>query len=88
MVMVEESLTALRKNIFEAYIKKTSKSKHMYERACQSLEGGTPSSTRFFPPYPLYMTRGKGSKGLGESRQHTGFSCRKGSGPEGLANHD
>ncbi len=60
--MKEEKLAKLQERIFEAYSQKTPKSRQMYHRACNSLEGGVSASTRFFPPYPLYMTHGRGSK--------------------------
>jgi len=60
--MKEEKLTELRRRIFEAYTQKTPKSKQLYERACGSFAGGVSGHVKFFQPYPIYMTHGKGSK--------------------------
>ena len=60
--MAKGKKTELQEKVFEEYMRKTPKSKQMYDRACNSLEGGVPASTRFFSPYPLYMTHGRGSK--------------------------
>ena len=60
--MNQERLAALREKVFEAYRKKTPKSKEIHERACKSLLGGVCASSRFFPPYPFHMTHGRGSK--------------------------
>jgi len=57
-----EELSALRERIFEAYKQRTSRSRELYGRACDSLVGGVICSTRFYSPYPLYMTRGKGNR--------------------------
>jgi glutamate-1-semialdehyde 2,1-aminomutase len=61
-IVNEEKLAQLREKIYDAYSRKTPKSKRMYHRAYSSLEGGVYASTRFSPPYPLYMSHGKGSK--------------------------
>lgn len=60
--MKTEKLKELRQRIYEQYIKKTPKSKQLYERACKSLVAGAGASSRFYNPYPLYMAHGKGSR--------------------------
>lgn len=44
----------------EEYMRKTQKSLQLYERACKKLAGGAESNVRLFPPYPLYLTHGRG----------------------------
>ena len=60
--MKQDAMEQLQEQIFEEYAKKTPKSKQMYARASKSLAGGVVGSPKFFYPYPLYMTHGKGSK--------------------------
>jgi len=60
--MKEEKLAQLQKKIFDAYTRKTPKSKQMFDRARKSLEGGVYSAVQAMRPYPLYMTHGRGSK--------------------------
>jgi len=62
LVMKEEKLAELQKKVFDAYMKKTPKSKQMYDRACRTLTGGVSGNTRLMEPYPVYMTHGRGSK--------------------------
>ena len=40
----------------------TPASAHAWERACRSLPGGDTRAAAFFPPYPIAVARGKGSK--------------------------
>ena len=47
-------------NYIEEYMKKTPKSREIYERAARKLAGGTESNIRLFKPYPLYLTHGRG----------------------------
>lgn len=42
-------------------MRKTPKSRLLYERASKSLQSGVSASTRYYLPYPLYVTRGAGS---------------------------
>ena len=60
--MKEEKLAKLQEKVFDAYFKKTPMSKKIYDRACKALVGGVSGNTRLMEPYPVYMTRGKGSK--------------------------
>lgn len=60
--MAKEKLTELQEKVYAEYMRKTPKSKQMYDRACKSLEGGSYSALQSYPPYPLYMTHGRGSK--------------------------
>ena len=60
--MGEEKIEELKGKVYEAYIQRTIKSREMFERACMSLAGGVCGNLRYLQPYPLYMTRGRGSK--------------------------
>lgn len=60
--MREDKIAQLKNSIFEAYTKKTLKSKQMYERACRSLAGGLAGSGSLYQPYPIYMKYAKGSR--------------------------
>lgn len=37
-------------------------SAHMFERASQVIPGGVTANIKYFPPYPIFMKRGEGSK--------------------------
>ena len=52
----------IRQDIFTAYRKLTPASGAYYQRARQSLAGGTTGNLRFFPPYPFYETGGRGAR--------------------------
>ncbi|MFX0194658.1 MAG: aspartate aminotransferase family protein [Candidatus Hodarchaeota archaeon] len=58
----DDKMTELQGKVFGDYIRKTIRSKKIYDRARMSLTGGVSGHARLFQPYPLYMTRGKGSK--------------------------
>lgn len=60
--MKEQNILNLQKKIFKEYLKKTPKSMEIYQRACNVLPGGVSGNTRLMEPYPIYMTRGEGSK--------------------------
>jgi glutamate-1-semialdehyde 2,1-aminomutase len=47
----------------DEYIKKTSRSKELFERAMKVMPGGVCHNIRYFPPYPLYIDGQKGAKG-------------------------
>jgi glutamate-1-semialdehyde 2,1-aminomutase len=49
-------------HILDAYARLTPRSREAWERACRRLPGGVSSNVRFFPPYPLFMSRASGSK--------------------------
>ena len=46
----------------EAYRRETSRSSALYERASTRLPGGVTSSVKYFPPYPIYLTRAEGAR--------------------------
>ena len=60
--MNKEKYIELERKVNEAYAQKTPGSKQMYDRAGKAFAGGVSGSSRFFRPYPFYMTHGKGSK--------------------------
>ncbi len=43
-------------------LKKTNKSKSLFERALRVIPGGVSHNIRYFPPYPFFVERAKGSK--------------------------
>jgi len=47
----------------DEYIKKTSRSKELFERATKIMPGGVCHNIRYFPPYPFYIDGKKGAKG-------------------------
>lgn len=47
----------------DEYIKKTSRSKELFERATKVMPGGVCHNIRYFPPYPFYIDGKKGAKG-------------------------
>ena len=54
-------MTELRRAIFAAYRSKTPGSEALYGRACRTLAGGTTGNLRYYAPYPIYETGGRGS---------------------------
>lgn len=52
--------------MWEEYVRKyeslTVKSKELYKRALKVMPGGVSHNIRFFPPYPFYTIKAKGSK--------------------------
>ncbi|MCD6443979.1 aspartate aminotransferase family protein [Candidatus Bathyarchaeota archaeon] len=44
------------------YVEKTPGSKRLYERAARLIPGGISHNIRFYPPYPLYTVKAKGSR--------------------------
>ncbi|MFX1519647.1 MAG: aspartate aminotransferase family protein [Promethearchaeota archaeon] len=47
----------------DEYIKKTSRSKDLFERAMKVMPGGVCHNIRYFPPYPIFIDGNKGAKG-------------------------
>ena len=47
-------------SLIETYLARTPRSAAMFERATQSIPGGSTRTTVFNPPYPPYMVRGEG----------------------------
>jgi glutamate-1-semialdehyde 2,1-aminomutase len=45
----------------DAFLAKTSSSKQWFERAQQSIPGGVTANIKYFDPYPIFMTGGKGA---------------------------
>jgi len=60
--MNEEKYAELKEKVEKAYAEKTPGSKRTYDRARKAFAGGVSGNAKFFWPYPLYMTHGKGSK--------------------------
>lgn len=44
------------------YLRRTSGSKELYERAVKVIPGGVSHGIRTFPPYPFYITSGRGAR--------------------------
>ena len=44
-----------------SYTSRTPRSRELFERARKVIPGGTSYSNRFFPPYPFYVSRARGS---------------------------
>ncbi len=44
------------------YVRRTSGSGALHERAAKVIPGGVSHGIRYFPPYPFYITSGKGSR--------------------------
>lgn len=44
------------------YLLRTSKSKELHDRASKVIPGGVSHGIRYFPPYPFYVTSGKGAR--------------------------
>jgi glutamate-1-semialdehyde 2,1-aminomutase len=47
----------------DEYIKKTSRSRELFERATKVMPGGVCHNIRYFSPYPIFIDRNKGAKG-------------------------
>ncbi|MEM1927323.1 MAG: aspartate aminotransferase family protein [Acidilobaceae archaeon] len=56
------SLDDLTAQLESLVSERTRGSRVMYERALRVLPGGTTYHIRWFPPYPLFVSRGKGSR--------------------------
>jgi glutamate-1-semialdehyde 2,1-aminomutase len=59
---IEENLEKLLPEWKRVYVERTRRSKELFERACRVFPGGVTYTLRFFEPYPLYITRAKGSR--------------------------
>jgi glutamate-1-semialdehyde 2,1-aminomutase len=55
-------LERARLRIVEKYKERTQRSHEVFERAANSLEGGTTRTSVFFRPYPSYIAEGKGCR--------------------------
>jgi glutamate-1-semialdehyde 2,1-aminomutase len=49
-------------HFFDAYRKKTPLSKNLFKRAMEVMPGGISHNVHFFPPYPFFVKKTKGSK--------------------------
>jgi glutamate-1-semialdehyde 2,1-aminomutase len=47
----------------DVYLKKTPKSKDLFEKATKVMPGGICHNIRYYPPYPIYIDRKNGAKG-------------------------
>jgi glutamate-1-semialdehyde 2,1-aminomutase len=50
------------KHLFDAYSQKTPLSENLFKRAKESMPGGISHNLHFFPPYPFFIKKAKGSK--------------------------
>jgi glutamate-1-semialdehyde 2,1-aminomutase len=60
--MSKVKTTELEASVLRQYMKKTLKSKQLYEKALGCLQGGVSAGTRFYAPYPIYTSHGRGSR--------------------------
>ncbi len=49
-------------NLFDIYRQKTPSSESLFKRAREVMPGGISHNVHFFPPYPFFLKRAKGSK--------------------------
>lgn len=56
-----ETLNNMIKHLTAKYVAKTPNSRALFERAKKVLPGGVVYSVRYFKPYPIYVTKGKGA---------------------------
>lgn len=59
---MSKATTELMQSVFGQYRKKTRRSLHLYERALGCLQGGVSAGPRFYAPYPIYTSHGRGSR--------------------------
>lgn len=57
-----QSHDALHDEVFRDYLKRTPRSRELYQRATATLAGGVSGNLRHFSPYPLYITSAEGSR--------------------------
>ena len=62
MSELDKKLEELILKLEREYAAKTPKSKALYERATKFLPGGVSYSIRYFTPYPLFISRAKGTR--------------------------
>jgi glutamate-1-semialdehyde 2,1-aminomutase len=60
--MVLNLVSLPMKNFFDAYRLKTPLSKNLFERAKKAMPGGISHNVHYFPPYPFFVKKTKGSK--------------------------
>lgn len=58
--MQEAKQTAIVESILNSYLKKTQRSKDLWEKANRLLPSGSSRASIFYPPYPCYASRGLG----------------------------
>ena len=62
MMAQDINIQTLREQVVADYERKTPGSRALFERATKALPGGVSGNLRYFPPYPLYMSSGKGCR--------------------------
>ena len=50
------------KNFFDAYRQKTPLSENLFKRSKEVMPGGISHNVHYFPPYPFFVRKGRGSK--------------------------
>ena len=58
----DERASALLRSLEEVYVRKTPRSRELYERASRVFPGGVTYAIRFLRPYPPFIVRGEGSR--------------------------
>ena len=56
------SQSAVAERILATYRERTKRSRELFERAGQTLEGGITRTSVFFAPYPCYVAEGQGCR--------------------------
>ncbi|MEM1632635.1 MAG: aspartate aminotransferase family protein [Sulfolobales archaeon] len=62
MKSLKEKIEKIVHENTEIYLKRTPSSRKLFDKARRFLPGGVSYSIRFFSPYPLYISKAKGSK--------------------------
>ena len=57
-----DPLTSLEHELLAVYLARTRASRTLFERATRVLPGGDTRTGTFYLPYPLFITRGAGSR--------------------------
>jgi glutamate-1-semialdehyde 2,1-aminomutase len=57
-----EIMESITTRVLETYRERTKRSRELFERASQVLEGGTTRTSVFHTPYPCYVAEGHGSR--------------------------
>jgi glutamate-1-semialdehyde 2,1-aminomutase len=50
------------KHFFDTYRQKTPLSENLFKRSREVMPGGVSHNVHYFPPYPFYLKKAKGSK--------------------------
>lgn len=59
---MRDNFVDIRNDVYARYAELTPGSRHLFDRASSCMPGGVSGNLRSFEPYPLYMTRGQGSR--------------------------